>query len=152
MQKVIVSSGADKFQGSFEIVYGEPGMGENTYPPLEFVDMRGVVMNDVQKAYLLKVVPVRLAPGFEAAFGGNLKFVYDEFEVTFDDFWTKFDHKLNRLRCEKLWNKMSKKDRILAVMSLDSYFRYLMRNTWLTKMNPETYLFKKCWLNNYDNL
>ena len=58
MQKVIVSSGADKFQGSFEIVYGEPGMGENTYPPLEFVDMRGVVMNDVQKAYLLKVVPV----------------------------------------------------------------------------------------------
>ncbi len=152
MQKVIVSSNADKFLGSFELVYGEPGMGDNTYPPLEFVDMRGAVLNDVQKAYLVKVVPVRLAPGFEAAFGGNLKFVYAEFEVTFDDFWNKYGLKNNRDRCEALWKKLSVKDRNLATIGVDEYDRYLARLGWISKMNPETYLKKKCWNNNYDKL
>lgn len=152
MQKVIVTS-ATKFEGAFEIIYGDAGMGDNAFPPLLKVDFGTATLKDGQKTTLMKCIPPRLAPGFEGFFPPELRFAYAAQEVTFDEFWKEYNLKLNKIRCEKLWGRLNKTERELAFSALAAYGRYLSRNSsWLAKMNPETYLVKKCWQNDYDKI
>ena len=153
MKKILVTHATGRFGGAFTLLYGDAGMGAEALPPLLDVDMRGVEMTDEQKKYLLAQVPARYGEGFEAEFGaGKLRFVFEDCEVGFDEFWEAYSKKVNKDRCVKLWDKMSRLDRVLAVTGLAAYKRYLAKTNWRTKADPEKYLMKKYWLTDWDNV
>ncbi len=82
-------------------------------------------------------------------FGADTNIIESDFNITFQQFWKKYDHKFNANRCEALWDKMSKADKILAYFGLDKYHRYLYKNIGMIKLHPDTYLRNKAWLNEY---
>jgi hypothetical protein len=158
MKKILITG---SFEGAVNLTYGESGVGVETFPPLLHVDLSGAVLEDRQKVWLLRTIPPRYGPidvgggeliGFEQVFTTKLKVIVEDAEVDFErDFWTPYGKKLNRERCLKVWLKMSKTDRILAVVRLSAYLRYLGR-TAVGKADPENYLAKKYYRNDYDNL
>ena len=138
-------------------MYGEPGLGAETDPPLLDVSFREAVgISDQTKQFLKRFIPVRYGEGFEQAYGEynhHFVVVVQEEKMDFDrDFWEVYNKKVNRDRAEKQWKKLSENDRVLACSGLGAYFRYLKRNTWRERMAPEVYLKDKRWADKWDEL
>ena len=150
MKKILITG---TFEGSVTLLYGEPGVGADAWPPLLAVEFGNAVLNDMQKAYLLKVSPVRYGAGFEQAFNSNkLRFHESDRELDWEeDFYKPYGKKVNPDRVLKEWKKLTKAYQSLAVFRRPAYDRYLVREG-TGKADPENYLKKKLFLNDYDNL
>lgn len=72
-----------------------------------------------------------------------------DLEVTFDMFWKKYDKKINKARAIKLWDKLSKTDQVKAYYGIDAYDKYLQKESWRSKADPENYLRNRYWENEY---
>ena len=97
----------------------------------------------VQYAYVVNDI--------EAAFKDTkAMIVEDEFEVTFDMFWIAYNKKINRKRCEPIWNKLSKPKQVKAYYGVKSYDKYLKVESWRQKADPENYLRNEMWENEYN--
>ena len=70
-------------------------------------------------------------------------------EVTFDMFWNEYAKKVNRMRCEKLWDKMSEANQRLAFKSIKSYNRCIERTNRF-KQDPDTYLRNMSYQTNWN--
>jgi len=153
MKKILVTG--DKFTGSMEVLYGD-NLADGGGAPLLVVDLRGAAMSDLQKQYVVSCVPVRYGAGFEQNWGpmtGKVKFATGDVELDFEqDFWWPFDNPINKKRCLKAWDNLSKADRHLCVGGLAGYLRHLSRCQWKSKMNPETWFKNRCWETNWDNV
>ncbi len=155
MIRILVTApdGQTGFSGSIELVYGMMATGGAGRPLLR-VDMSAAAINDRQREYILAKVPRYYGEGFEQQWGTDkLRFAEGDIEYDFDsDFWVPYDKKVNRIRCVKLWSKMSKADRAMAVIGLAAYFRYLVRTGYRAKKDPENYLKNRMWETDWDNL
>lgn len=150
MKKILVTGG---FEGSVTILYGEAGVGAEAWPALLGVEFGSAVLRDEQKAYLLRVIPVRYGAGFAQAFNTDkLRFHEEDKELDWqEDFYKPYNKKVNPDRVLKEWNKLTKAYQALAVLRRTAYDRYLMRSG-IAKADPENYLRKRYFLNDYDNL
>jgi hypothetical protein len=72
-----------------------------------------------------------------------------DFEVTFDMFWKKYNKKINKSRCILLWGKLNKAQQVQAYFGIDPYDKFLKKEHWRTKADPETYLRNQYWENEY---
>lgn len=136
-----------KFEGEMRIIYGDDML-------LQVVNVQGTTMDEQQIGYLIRLVPVRFTDNnaFLSAFGkASLTVVSDDYEVTFDEFWDAYGHKVNRNRCEPLWGKLTKPERVRAFVGVKIYLRYLQRVT-RAKADPEKYLKDKYWLTEWSKL
>lgn len=127
---------------------GEAVLLYNTDDVLQRIDISMTDMSPETIAHFKRAVPVQLS-GLEAAFKAPTVVVESEVVITFEQFWKKYDHKFNKDRCEKLWDKMSKTDKIRAYYELDRYHKFLRKNPEHFKLHPDTYLRNKAWLNDY---
>jgi len=163
MKKILVTGA---FEGSVTVLYGEAGVGADAYPPLLCVDLREAVLNDERKRFIVNRVPVRYGPAKWEKEGGEVvmvpwkdiwgtdKLVFTEMDIELDfeaDFWKPYGHKINKDRCLKEWKVMTVPERAMAVTRLHAYLRYLSRKG-TGKADPENYLKKKYYKNDYDNL
>ncbi|MBS4064199.1 MAG: hypothetical protein KGZ74_06540 [Chitinophagaceae bacterium] len=73
-------------------------------------------------------------------------------DLSFDAFWNAYGKKANRHRCEPLWNKLSDADRIECLSSIKPYDSYLKRVNYRAKLDPENYLKKEAFRNNWNQL
>jgi hypothetical protein len=64
-------------------------------------------------------------------------------------FWQRYDKKINRKRCEPLWEKLSKPKQVAAWAGIDAYNKFLQANSWRKKADPETYLRNEMWENEW---
>lgn len=65
---------------------------------------------------------------------------------TFDDWWDLYDNKLDRMRCEKLWAKMSQQDKEKAMQHTERYVKAsYLDGRFPTRRNPGTYLQNHNW-------
>jgi hypothetical protein len=140
MRKYIITS--QKFTGQVELVYNGRGL-------LNRVDLSAGELDEQQVHYL-----VRHIPALEGEIGNSFKhvpltIVSEDYRITFEDFWNRYDQKHNRKRAEALWNRLSKTDQVLAFNGLQAYTRHLHNNNWKNKADPDTYLRNKMWENNY---
>lgn len=142
MKRYIISSSA--FTGEVHVVYGT----DNKLCSIDFLNSD---LSEVQIAYFKIKCPVVYNEGFEAAFESKSKLAITEqgYTISFDQFWADYKLKRNRDRCEKLWAKMSEAEQVNAWAGLKPYERHLALNAWKTKADPETYLKKRYWLNEY---
>lgn len=73
-------------------------------------------------------------------------------DLSFDAFWEAYAKKVNKIRCELLWKKMSEADRIECLSSIKAYDGYLRRMNGRAKLDPENYLKKESFRNNWNQL
>ncbi len=69
--------------------------------------------------------------------------------ITFEQFWAKYNKKINKARCLPIWNKMSQNEQLKAYTGIDKYNAYLKKEHWRNKLDPENYLRNKTWENEY---
>lgn len=148
MKKVVMLS--DNFKGEIEIIYND----ENA---LHLLDFRNAELSVEQKMFFFSKLPLAFSSSsytktnFIEAFAGanSLRVEIVPFEVSFDEFWTMYAKKINRERVEKIWKRLSSTDKARAVQGLRAYERHLALNTWKSKMDPDSYLTKKSWNNEW---
>lgn len=73
-------------------------------------------------------------------------------DLSFEAFWNSYGKKANRHRCEPLWKKMTDADRVECLTSIKPYDGYLKRVNWRAKLDPENYLKKEAYRNNWNQL
>ena len=86
----------------------------------------------------------------QQTFAGTAATVIEaDFEVSFDMFWKKYDKKINKSRCIILWSKLDKSMQVLAFMGIAPYDKFLKKEGYRGKADPETYLRNRYWENEY---
>jgi hypothetical protein len=157
MKKYIITS--PSYTGEINVLYGLDWK-------LLYIDFLKCDLSDEQMQYFKDRVPVNLTPdpspqgegnvGLEkteilaSKFGkSKLNIIEEGYFVSFDQWWTRYNLKRNKDRCEKLWQKLSDADKVNAYFKLGMYDRHLALNTWKTKAEPDTYLRGKYWNNDW---
>lgn len=152
MKKFILTSPA--FEGEINVLYGTDGK-------LMYVDFMKSDLSEEQMQFFKEKLPVYLTPGPSPQGDGNssvlashfgkskLNVVEQGYSVSFEQWWTRYNLKRNRERCEKIWNKLSEADRAAAFFKLALYERRLSLDQWRTKAEPDTYLRNKYWNNDW---
>ncbi|MES1223381.1 MAG: hypothetical protein ABUT20_48245, partial [Bacteroidota bacterium] len=115
---------------------------------LTIIDCTDTNMNDQVMKHFKSAAPVTVDQ-IETAFTAPTVVVAADFEVSFEMFWKKYNKKINKSRCMLLWSKMDKTLQVLAYMGIAGYDKYLKKESWRTKADPETYLRNKYWENEY---
>lgn len=65
---------------------------------------------------------------------------------TFNEWWDAYDYKLDRKRCEKMWNKMSQADKELAMRHTERYVQSTFTDgRFPSRRHPGTYLHNENW-------
>ncbi len=139
MRRFLITS--PRYNGEAVLIYNGEGL-------LQKIDCGQTDMDAETITHFKRAAPA-LFSNLQSAFTHPTVLVESEIIITFEMFWKKYDHKFNKERCEKLWNRMSKTDKILAYYGLDKYHRYLKKNPEQFKLHPDTYLRNKAWLNDY---
>jgi hypothetical protein len=71
-------------------------------------------------------------------------------DLSFDGFWNSYAYKVgNKLRTEKLWNRLTEPEKAMAMKSIRIYDQFLAMKTNQAKAYPETYLSQRRFENNY---
>lgn len=142
MKKIIATSAG--FEGEVHIVY------DNDDGMLMTVDFAHALLNAKQVQYFMEKTPVYYAGKILAQqFSSKLTLVEESISITFSMFWLKYARKINKARCERIWDKLSKSDRVKAYYGIFPYDRHLQSNSWKSKADPETYLKNKYWENEW---
>jgi|SRR5690242_8000177 len=139
MRRFLITS--PRFSGQAEVIYNTAGV-------LCKIDCSDTDMN----AGTIKHFKAAVGPDI-ASIGNllpNCIIVEAEYEVTFDMFWKKYGKKINKARCILLWNKLNKTMTVQAFHGIEAYDKFLKRESWRTKADPETYLRNKYWENEYE--
>ena len=63
----------------------------------------------------------------------------------FNDFWSKYDKKINKEDCLKKWKRLSISDMNEALAMVDSYVRSTPEKKY--RKNPATWIYQKGWRN-----
>lgn len=75
--------------------------------------------------------------------------VLGEIVISFDQFWTKYNRKINKARCIPMWDKMDSSERLKAFSGIDKYIAFLSKEKGRKILDPENYLKNKTWENEY---
>lgn len=140
MKRFIITS--TKFYGSAELLYNFNGVliGIDTSKS----DLEGMTLMHFKHS-----VPVQVDL-ITTAFSSSTTIVEAEFEVSFDMFWNAYSKKINKPRCKDIWSKLSLAKRVAAWQGIAVYDNYLKVNSWRKKCDPETYLKKESWENEWE--
>lgn len=139
MRRFLITS--PRYTGEAVLLYNSIGM-------LQSIELGQTTMDAETISHFKRAVPVMVG-GLQEAFTGTTVVVESAIVITFEQFWKKYDHKFNKDRAEKLWNRLSKTDMIEAYYGLDKYHKFLRKNSERIKLHPDTYLRNKAWLNDY---
>lgn len=130
-----------RFNGEVEIIYQD---GRLVHVSFVSCNMSMEDMNTFMKR--IHADENKLVDGF----GKATSIVATDVEITFDMFWKAYQKKINRARCILLWDKMNTMQRAMAYTGIRAYNKYLAKEKWRGKADPETYLRNKYWENEYD--
>ena len=132
-----------KFTGAAEIIYNQAGL-------LIIIDFSNCIMEELQITYFKKVVPTQMEVLINNnPFSADTSILASEVEVTFDMFWNAYQKKINRKRAEVLWVKLAKMEQVQAYSGVKPYIKFLQKESWRSKADPDTYLRDKFYHNEY---
>ncbi len=130
-----------KFKGAAELVYNEKDH-------LQKIDVSNTDMDVATITAFKRSVPV-MGWQLVEAFSEKTTIVEADIAVSFDMFWTAYRKKINRLRCEALWKKLDKTEQVQAFLGIKNYDKFLHKEDWRNKADPDTYLRNKYYQNEY---
>lgn len=142
MRRFIISN-ETKFSGNAEIWYNEKGT-------LCKIDCTQTNMEEVIILNFKQAIPASLNKLINGnAFSSETTIVEADLDITFDKFWEDYRKKINKVRCEPLWSKMSKVQQVAAYYGIGKYDKYLHKESWRSKSDPESYLRNRMWENEW---
>ena len=130
-----------RYNGEAMLLYNPDGL-------LQKIDLSQTDMSAITITAFKKSVPA-VSTELQTAFSEETVIVESDVVITFEQFWAKYDHKFNKTRCNQLWDRLNKTDKILAFFALDKYNKYLRKHPTQAKLHPDTYIRNKAWLNDY---
>ena len=139
MKRFLITS--TKFTGTAEIFYNAAGI-------LNKIDCTDTDMD----AYTIAPFKRAVSPTLDdiaKGFSNDVSIVETSIEVKFEMFWDKYKRKINRKRAEALFNKLSQSDQVKAYYGIDGYNKFLKSEGYRSKQDPDTYLTKRTWENEY---
>lgn len=139
MKRFLITS--PKFSGQAEIFYNASGV-------LCKIDCSDTNM-DAATVFHFKNAVGPTVTDMATRFSKDAVIVEAEYEVSFDMFWKKYNEKRNKKRCIILWSKLNKVQQVQALFGVDAYFKYLKKEGWRNKADPDTYLRGEYWENEY---
>ena len=71
--------------------------------------------------------------------------------ITFDAFWKTYGKKQKLTRAKQLWSKLTDTEKFNAIAKIKSYNNWLARQNGTPKMLPDTYIYQKRWLDDFNN-
>ena len=73
----------------------------------------------------------------------NLK-IEEVIDITFNNFWNTYDKKINKKRCQELWERISASDKQVCLSKINKYKSFCKANNRIAK-DPDTYLRNRSW-------
>ncbi|MCS6821701.1 MAG: hypothetical protein NZ551_07515 [Microscillaceae bacterium] len=70
--------------------------------------------------------------------------IYEEFEISFEYFWEKYNYKVDKKRAEDKWKRLKPEEQRKAIAYIPVYLAEL-RKTGVAQMYAKTYLHNKVW-------
>ncbi|TAN18809.1 MAG: hypothetical protein EPN37_04415 [Chitinophagaceae bacterium] len=142
MKKFILTS--SKFEGQVTFGYNEKDI-------LIFLHNEAQ-MNNTQHNWLIHHLPAcsEEIQKLNKILQGKLEELPED--LSLDRFWQLYNKKINRKRCEPLWKKMKEAEKMQCLRSIPHYEQYLNRINWREKADPENYLKKAMYQNDWRNL
>lgn len=142
MKKFIVTG---SFAGQLNIVYTENDL-------LGKVEYMGGELLPEQIGWLQRNLPIVYDSTFPAFVAkSKLTFIEERYEVTFEQFWEAYDLKVHKKRAQDAWGRMSKADKVKALMGVAPYDRHLQRSGY-GKAHADTYLKDRYFDNDWNKL
>lgn len=147
MRKFSITS--QEFEGEIFVEYNEFGV-------LDYFDARLTKFNGAAIGALLNKLPKDISKNPKKTLQDFLdsltkKVHMAECSATFDAFWEAYGKKINKKRTEKLWNKLSEKNKLAAIRSIAQYDRFLKyKEPGRAKADPETYLRNEMFFNEWN--
>ena len=91
----------------------------------------------------------RLQPWFQ-----NKKVTIEKGEpdLSFDTFYNAYKYKIKRVVAERSWKRLSRVDRMNAILGIRAYENHLKRHPRKQKANPSTYLNQRYWEDDYSSI
>lgn len=140
MKKYLINN--PEFTGSAELWYNQEGR-------LIRIDVADTNMRPKHVEFIKRIAPVHEKDMQPSLFSSQTTIIEADVEITFEQFWATYNHKINKARCEPLWNKLSKADKVLAYVAIKRYKKYLRETGYRAIADPEKYLRNKYWENEY---
>lgn len=73
-----------------------------------------------------------------------------EIDLSFESFWNLYGKKIGKkVTTENTWKRLSKKDKLNAIIGIRHYDNHLRRNIGIAKAYASTYLNQRYWENDY---
>lgn len=134
-----------KFAGSIEYKYCDEGY-------LTWFSYQAT-MSSKQREYALTKMPLTIN-GFQDLIGNSDTLKVEEIllDFSFDAFWESYANKINRKRCEPIYNKLTNEKKLQCIKSIASYKRYLRKTNFRNEVDPENYLKREMYLNDWNKL
>src|ERR1035437_1617256 len=124
------------------------GYIEFVFNDLDLLDswQNNATLSQAQQVFLLKNMPRELIE-LDKLKTPNVTITEIKEEISFDQFWDKYDDKINssRKKAEQKWNRMNRSDRFKAYRFIPRYFSNIPTGT--RKKYAETYLNAELWNN-----
>ena len=142
MKRYLVTN--PNFVGSVELIYSPNGM-------LKKIDFENCIMSEIQVHYFKEKVPSNLNTETVAdVFSKETVVIMVAIDITFEMFWDAYKKKINLKRARPLWDKLSAAEQVQAFLGVALYDKYLKKESWRSKADPETYLRNKYYENEYE--
>ncbi|MGI6342011.1 MAG: hypothetical protein ACOXZ9_03720 [Bacteroidales bacterium] len=120
----------------------------NSNQLLMSINLQNAELTENQHIWFLQHMPRDLA-ALQRYVDANktLTLTQIETEVTFEDFWNKYDEKTrsSKKKAQLRWNRLSKHDQVRAYRFIDKYFQNMP--SWQSKKLAESYLSSELWNN-----
>ena len=140
MRRFLITSPA--FNGEADITFDADGR-------LIKIDVMATSMSVSQVQSFKAKVPAHVDSLAEAFADTRATIVETSVDITFDMFWNAYDKKINAKRCKPIWAKLTVADQVKAYHGVKAYDRYLNKESWRPKADPEKYLKDRYWENEY---
>ena len=141
MRQFIVTS--TKFKGQAVLLYNDKEV-------VCMIDLQQTNMDAENTSHFKNAVPLTIKHiESGTGFSKETTCVEVDFVVTFEMFWQKYDKKINKKRCEPMWEKMTKAKQVAAWAGIDAYEAFLLATSWRKKADPETFLRNEMWENEW---
>ena len=130
------------FTGNAEVLYDADGK-------LIRIDLSNTNMNLNQVQKFKERVSALEQSLSESFSGTQVTIVQGTYEVPFDTFWSKYGKKINKVRCQPMWEKMNAADKVASVQGIEPYNTFLASQPGRKKLDPENYLKLRAWENEW---
>lgn len=143
MKKFLITS--QKYTGPAEVYYNSKGI-------LCAINCKDTNMEpDIIRAFK-KAVPVLLTELINGtAFTADTKIVEAGYRISFEEFWRRYNKKLNKYRCIPLYDKLTDAETIECLEGIRAYDAFLSRVQVRQKLDPENWIKQKAWENDWKN-